>query len=61
MKTTVANIDIEIKDDEFKISFNKPNYTYQYLTIDEAEEVWQTLMTICGEYRRNGVIERINN
>lgn len=61
MKQSVANIDIELKDDKFKVSFNKPNYTYQFLTIDEVEELWEALMTICGDYRRNSIIEQVNN
>jgi hypothetical protein len=61
VKQSVANIDIELKDDKFKVSFNKPNYTYQFLTIDEVEELWEALMTICGDYRRGDIIEKVNN
>lgn len=61
MKRIVANIEIELKDDKVKISFNKPNYTYQFLTIEQVEELWETLMTMCGEYRRGDIIEKVNN
>jgi hypothetical protein len=61
VKQSVANIDIELKDNKFKVSFNKPNYTYQFLTIEEAEELWQRLMQVCGEYRRGDIIEKVNN
>lgn len=61
MKRSVANIEIELKDDKVKISFNKSNYTYQFLTIEEVEELWEALLAICHSYRRGDIIERVNN
>jgi hypothetical protein len=63
MKHTIGNIDIESKDFgvTYRISFNKPNYTYQNLTIEQLEELWQELLAICHNYRRGDQIEKVNN
>lgn len=63
MKQSFGNIDIERNglDPQYKLSFNKPNYTYQFLTIEEMEELWQGLLAICHSYRRDEQIERVNN
>jgi hypothetical protein len=31
------------------------------LDINEAEELWQRLMQVCGDYRRGDIIEKVNN
>lgn len=32
-----------------------------FITIEEAEELWQDLLAICHNYRRGDIIERVNN
>jgi hypothetical protein len=63
MKQTIGNIDIEWNglEPKYKMSFNKPNYTYQYLTIEELEAFWQELLAICHNYRRDEQIIKVSN
>lgn len=32
-----------------------------YLTVEEAEQLWQDLLNICHEYRRQEQIAKVNN
>ncbi len=54
-------ITLEIRDGQIYMAFNKPNYTYQFLTMEEGEEIWQKLLDLTYELRKAETIRKVAN